>query len=359
MAKKVLVSGIQATGQLHFGNYFGAMRQTIELANSGEYDAYIFIADYHALTTVKDKDALLTSTLEIASAYVACGLDITKATLFRQSRVPEHAELSLIFTNVVTMPYLMRAHAFKAHVQKNREGETIQADNSYETDVSSSNDKVDARINSLSEIVTGINTGLFNYPVLMASDILMYQADLVPVGHDQKQHIEYARDIAGFYNRAWGVEQFRLPQEHIIDSVAIVPGIDGLKMSKSKGNVIPLFGSDDEVRKAVMGIVTDSASPADKKNPDTNTIYAIHKLFLNEEEDRLLRSKFEEGGYGYKQAKDDLLVSIMKWREGKVAIFNDFMSNPEKIKTILEQGGVKAQQVAQMTMRNVREQIGL
>lgn len=323
--KKILVSGIQATGKLHFGNYFGAMKQNIDLANSGEYDPYIFIADYHALTTVKDKDALRQSTLEIACAYIACGLDLTKATLFRQSSVPEHTELASIFNNVVTMPYLMRAHAYKDHEAKDKE----------------------------------VNLGLFTYPVLMAADILIYQADVVPVGQDQKQHIEYARDIAGFYNRAWNVEQFKLPKEHILQSVAIVPGIDGEKMSKSKGNVISLFGTDEEVKKSVMAIVTDSASPDDKKDPDTNTIFNIHKLFLSNEEVTSLREKFENGGYGYKQAKDDLLMTIMKWREGKKEIFDDLMSNPEKITAILKEGGAQAQAQAQNTMRMVRSQIGL
>jgi tryptophanyl-tRNA synthetase len=325
MTKKVLLSGIQATGKLHFGNYFGAMKQNIDLANSGEYDAYIFIADYHALTTVKDKDLLISSTYEIAAAYIACGLDLSKAKLFRQSQVPEHTELTVIFNNVVTMPYLMRAHAFKDHEAKDKE----------------------------------VNVGLFDYPVLMAADILIYKADVVPVGADQKQHIEYARDIAGFYNRAWGVEEFPLPKEVILESVATIPGIDGEKMSKSKGNVISLFGSDEEVRKAVMGIVTDSATPEEKKNPDTNNIYNIHKHFLNDEEVQLLRAKFEQGGYGYKQAKDDLLVTIMKWREGKKEVFDELIANPVKIKAILEDGGTQAQAKAKITIQEVREQVGL
>jgi tryptophanyl-tRNA synthetase len=325
MEKKILLSGIQATGTLHFGNYFGAMKQNIDLANSGEYDAYIFIADYHALTTVKDKGALRNSALEIAAAYIACGLDVSKAKLFRQSRVPEHAELAIIFNNVVTMPYLMRAHAFKDHEAKDKE----------------------------------VNVGLFDYPVLMAADILIYKADVVPVGADQKQHIEYARDIAGFYNRAWNVEEFPLPKEVILESVATIPGTDGEKMSKSKGNVLSLFGTDEEIKKSVMGIVTDSASPEEKKNPNTNTIYNIHKHFLNEEEIVSLRAKFEDGGYGYKQAKDELLATIMKWREGKKEMFDDLMSHPEKIAVILEEGGTQAQSKARETITEVRAQIGL
>jgi tryptophanyl-tRNA synthetase len=323
--KRVLVSGIQATGKLHFGNYFGAMKQNIDLGNSPEFEAYIFIADYHALTTVKDKSALHTSALEIAAAYIACGLDTKKVKLFRQSAVPEHTELAVILNNVVTMPYLMRAHAFKDHEAKDKE----------------------------------VNVGLFDYPVLMASDILMYGTDVVPVGQDQKQHIEYARDIAGYYNRAWGVEQFKLPKELIMETVAVVPGIDGEKMSKSKGNVIPLFGTDEEVKKAVMSIVTDSATPDEKKNPDTNNVYNIHKLFLTREEDGELRGKFERGGYGYKQAKEELLAAIMKWREGKKEIFDKLMANTDEITMILERCGKSARTRAQETMKEVRKQTGL
>lgn len=325
MNKKVLVSGIQATGTLHFGNYFGAMKQNIDLANSGEYNSYIFIADYHALTTVKNGESLSNSSLEIAAAYIACGLDVSKATLFRQSSVPEHAELATILNNVVTMPYLMRAHAFKDHEAKDKE----------------------------------VNVGLFDYPVLMAADILIYQADVVPVGQDQKQHIEYARDIAGFYNRAWNVEQFKLPKDYIMDAVAVVPGVDGTKMSKSKGNVISLFGSDEDIKKSVMSIVTDSKAPEEKKDADTNNVYNIHKLFLTEEEVTALRTKFEVGGYGYKQAKDDLLATIMKWREGKKEIYDDLMNNQDKLRAILTDGGTCAQSKARETIAQVREQIGL
>jgi tryptophanyl-tRNA synthetase len=325
MSQKVLLSGIQATGKLHFGNYFGAMKQNIDLANTGEYEAYIFVADYHALTTVKDKQALRASSLEIAAAYIACGLDLSQAALFRQSSVPEHTELTWIFNNVVTMPYLMRAHAFKDHEAKDKE----------------------------------VNLGLFDYPVLMAADILMYQADIVPVGADQKQHVEYARDIAGFYNRAWNVEQFKLPKEMILESVATIPGVDGTKMSKSKGNVISLFGTDEELKKAVMGIVTDSARPEDKKNADENTIFNIHKHFFDESAVEVLRAKFEDGGYGYKEAKEELLATIMNWRVGKKEKFDELMSNPDQIIAILEEGAKKARSKAEEAMKKVRGQIGL
>jgi tryptophanyl-tRNA synthetase len=324
-AKPVLLSGIQASGRLHFGNYFAVVKPNIELANSSEFTPYLFIADYHALTTVKDGGDLKRATQEIVASYMACGLDLEKAVLFKQSDVIEHAELCVIFNNIVTVPYLMRAHAFKDHEAKSKE----------------------------------VNVGLFDYPVLMAADILMYQADIVPVGNDQKQHVEYARDIAGFYNRAWNVEQFKLPKEYIVEGVATVPGIDGQKMSKSKRNVIALFGSDEEVKKAVMSIVTDSATPDEKKNPDTNNIYNIHKLFLSKGEDAELRAKFERGGYGYKDAKEALLSAIMGWRKGKKEKFDELMANPERIKMILDNGGKKARARAQETMAQVRKQIGL
>lgn len=325
MSKKVLVSGIKPTGRLHFGNYFGAMRQNIELANSGDYEAYVFLADYHALTTVRDGDTLRRQTIEAAATYIACGLDTTKAVFFKQSDVPEVTELTWIFNNLVTMPYMMRAHAFKDHEAKDKE----------------------------------VNVGLFDYPVLMAADILMYGADVVPVGADQKQHIEYARDIAGFYNRAYNVEQFKLPKEYILESVATLPGIDGEKMSKSYNNHIELFCSDEDLKKRVMSIVTDSLLPEEKKNPDTNNIYNIHKHFLTKEEDDALRTKFEQGGYSYKNAKEDLLASIMRWRDGKKEIYDDLVAHPEKVLAIIEEKGKEARAKAQATMSAVRKSVGL
>ena len=325
MSKKILVSGIKPTGKLHFGNYFGAMKQNIDLPNSGEYESYVFLADYHALTTVRNGDELRHQTLEAAASYIACGLDISKAILFKQSSVPEVTELTWVFNNLVTMPFMMRAHAFKDNEAKDKD----------------------------------VNVGLFDYPVLMASDILIYGADIVPVGSDQKQHVEYARDIAGYYNRAYNVEEFKLPKEYILESIGTVPGIDGQKMSKSYNNHIELFCEEEDLKKRVMSIVTDSASPEEKKNPDENNVYNIHKLFLTEDEDKALRAKFENGGYGYKQAKDDLLTSLMKWREGKKETYDDLMSHPGKIISILEEGGKKAQSKASQKMEEVRKVIGL
>ena len=323
--KKVLVSGIKPTGNFHFGNYFGAMKQNIDLANSGEYESYIFIADYHALTTMRNGGELRNQTLKSVASYVACGLDITKAILFKQSDAKEVTELTWIFNNLVTIPYMMRAHAFKDHEAKDRE----------------------------------VNVGLFDYPVLMAADILMYGADIVPIGQDQKQHVEYARDIAGYYNRAYGIEEFKLPKDYILEEVATLPGIDGQKMSKSYNNHIELFCSDEDLKKRVMSIVTDSKAPEEKKNPDENNVYKIHKLFLNDNEDKMLRAKFEQGGYSYKQAKEDLLISVMKWRAGKKEMYDDLISHPEKITEILKNGGKIAQKKAEEKMNEVRSTVGL
>ncbi len=323
--KKVLVSGIKPTGRLHFGNYFGAMKQNIELGNSGEYESYVFIADYHALTTVKNGDELRKQTIEAVASYLACGLDTTKVILFKQSDVREVTELTWIFNNLVTVPYMMRAHAFKDQEARSKD----------------------------------VNVGLFDYPVLMASDILIYDADIVPVGADQKQHIEYARDIAGYYNRAYNIEEFKLPKELIMAGVENVPGIDGQKMSKSYNNHIELFCSDDELKKRVMSIVTDSATPEDKKNPDENNIYKIHKLFLNKEADEVLRSKFSNGGYSYKEAKEELLATIMKWREGKLEKYNHLVDNFSELNSLLEKNGGVACEKAKIKMEKIRKTVGL
>jgi tryptophanyl-tRNA synthetase len=322
--KKVLVSGIQATGNVHIGNYFGAMKQNVELSQDKNFESYIFIADYHALTTVRDSKELKNNSLEAATIYLALGFDFKNANLFLQSQVNEVTELSSIFNNLVTMPYMMRAHAFKDHEAKSKE----------------------------------VNVGLFTYPILMAADILTYGGEVVPVGADQKQHIEYARDIAGNFNRAYG-EFFKLPKDMIVEGVALVPGIDGQKMSKSKNNNIPLFCTDTEAKKIIMSIVTDSAKPEDRKNPDENNIYKIHKLFLDQDQDKILRDKFLNGGYGYKDAKQDLLDTFLNWRKPFVEKYNYYKDNPKVVETILIEGGEVARKKAKATLHHVRDMVGL
>lgn len=325
MNKKVLVSGIQSSGKLHIGNYFGAIKQNIELGNSGEYESYVFIADYHSMTTLTDAKERLENTFDAACTYLACGLDPSKVALFKQSDIPSHAELSWILNTVTPMPMLMLAHSFKDSEAKNKD----------------------------------INSGVFTYPVLMAADILMYNANVVPVGRDQEQHVEITRELAGKFNRAYGVDLFTMPQAYIEKEVATVPGIDGTKMSKSKNNHIPLFGTDEKIKKCVMSIVTDSARPEDKKNPDEQAVYQIHKLFLNEEEDRALRSRFEDGGYGYKEAKEKCAEAIIAYVSPMREKYEYYQSHKDEVYAILAEGKRRAHLRADEMMEKVRTITGL
>ncbi|MFA6338899.1 MAG: tryptophan--tRNA ligase [Candidatus Paceibacterota bacterium] len=319
--KKILLSGIKPTGRPHIGNYFGAMKQFVELQN--EYEAYIFIADLHALTTVQNKEELKQNIIDVAIDYLAIGLDPKKVVLFKQSDVPQVTELAWTFNCITTVPYLMRAHAFKDAEAKSKE----------------------------------VNVGLFDYPILMASDILIYDSDIVPVGKDQKQHVEISRDTAEKFNRIFG-ETFKVPKPLILENVETVPGIDGQKMSKSYNNIIELFATDEDIKNAVMRIPTDSKRPEDPKNPEEYTLFQIHKLFLNEKETEDLRKRYQDGGLSYKEAKDILIADITKFiaplREKRKAIAQNI---PEVLK-ILKEGGEKAQARAEEKMKDVRNKIG-
>ena len=327
--KKILLSGVKPTGRPHIGNYFGAMKQFVDLQNT--YESYIMIADFHDLGS-QTPDELRENILNVAIDHLAIGLDPEKAVFFRQSDVPEHTELAWIFNGVVTVPYLQRAHAYKDAVAKGKE-----------------------------PIMT-----LFSYPVLMATDILMYDADVVPVGADQKQHIEYARDIAQKFNNVYG-ETFKLPEPLILESVATVPGTDGQKMSKSYNNIIPLFASDEEIQKAVMGIITDSGTEeqADvaikfvthvEEFPKPVNLYLIHKLFRGENE---LVRLYSEKKQNYKELKeiliDDIKDFITPLRERREKIVRD----PAHVLQVLKNGGERAREKAQLKMHEVRERVGL
>ena len=319
--KKKLISGIKPTGKLHLGNYFGAMKQFVDLQD--EYDSNIFIADFHALTLIQDKNIMRENILNIAIDYLAIGLDPKKVNLFKQSDMSEVTEAAWIFNCITTMPFLMRAHSFKDAEAKNKE----------------------------------INVGIFDYPLLMAADILLHGADVVPVGKDQKQHVEIARDTAEKFNRIYG-ETFKLPKEIIKSEVETVPGIDGQKMSKSYNNTIPLFASDEEIERVVMKIKTDSKNPDEPKNPDDIVIYQIHKLVICEDRDKEIRSKYESG-IGYKEAKDlliyDLKSFIRPLRENR----KYWAKNPKKIKKILEGGAKRVRKDVSKKMQEVRKKIGL
>ena len=274
MSKKVVLSGIQPSGELHIGNYFGAIRQFVELQD--KYQSFFFIANYHALTSVQDKKVLSENSLQVAIDYLSLGLDPKKTTIFLQSDIPEVAELAWIFNTVTTMPYLMRAHAFKDAEARSKD----------------------------------VNVGLFDYPVLMAADILIQDANLVPVGADQKQHVEITRDIAEKFNRIFG-DTFKLPEPLILESVATVIGTDGRKMSKSYGNTIGIFASDEEIRSAVMSITTDSKGVDEPKNPEECNVFSLHKLF-SENILPELKKRYLDGGIGYKESKDILFSNMVK-----------------------------------------------
>ncbi len=320
MSKRV-ISGIKPTGDVHIGNYFGAIKQFVDFQNNSDYENYYFIADLHALTSVLDKEKLQKNIINIVKTYLAVGLDPKKVTIFKQSDIPEVTELTWIFNCLVTVPYLMRAHAFKDAEAKNKE----------------------------------VNAGTFDYPVLMAADILINKINVVPVGKDQKQHVEIAREIARKFNNTFS-ELFVEPQEFIVEELENVVGIDGQKMSKSYNNVIPLFATDEEIKKAVMGIATDSATVEESKNPDTNNIYKIHSLFLSPEEKEIVRAKYLNGGMGYKEAKDMCIDSVVKFIAPIREKFNSITD--EEVKKVLEEGKQKIRPEVESTIKKVREAIG-
>jgi tryptophanyl-tRNA synthetase len=306
-----LFSGIQPSGTLHIGNYFGALKQWVDLSASN--DSVFCLVDYHALTTVHDAAKLTANTIEAAKDLLAIGIDPKKCILFKQSDVHEHTELAWIFDCLVTVPFLMQAHAYKDKVAKGLEA----------------------------------NAGLFTYPMLMAADILLYDTDIVPVGQDQKQHVEYAREAAAKFNATFG-QTFKEPKERILDTVAVVPGTDGQKMSKSYGNTIPLFGSKDEIVKAVMSIVTDSSGES-----PTN-VYNIHRLFKSQD---ALAPLYKANKGNYKASKEALIEDVEEFigpmRERRANITD------EEVKRILKEGGEKARAIADAKMTDVRSKIGV
>ncbi len=320
--KKRLLSGIKPSGIIHIGNYFGAVKQFVDLQDS--HESFVFIADFHAITTVQNKEELSRNILNITMDYLACGLDPKKVCLFKQSDLPEVTELAWYFNCITTMPYLERATAYKDAKAKSKEA----------------------------------NVGLFDYPILMAADILIQDADIVPVGSDQKQHVEYARDTAQKFNNVFG-KTFKLPEPLILKEVAVVPVIDGRKMSKSYGNTIPLFGTDEQIKKAVMSIVTDSKSPDEPKNPEECNIFAIHKLFLKGDDLENLKKRYLSGGLGYKESKDMLyeeIISFIKPMRDKREYYEKHI---DEVKNILKEGGKKAKQNVSDKMNIIRNNVGV
>lgn len=316
------LSGIQPSGILHIGNYFGAIKQFVELQD--EYEGFYFLANYHALTSSPKGEDLKTNTIGVILDYLALGLNPEKSTLFLQSDVPEHAELSWILSNIAPMGLLERAHSYK--------------------------DKVAKGIKS--------NVGLFTYPILMAADILMYSPDIVPVGKDQKQHLEMTRDIATKFNETYGKEVFKLPKEKIVENVATVPGTDGDKMSKSYGNVINMFGSKKALKKQIMSIVTDSTPLEEPKDPDNN-ITKLYALFVTETEVEALKEKFRAGNFGYGHAKNELFDKFMDYFSPFQKKREELENNMDYVYGILREGANKARSIATEKMDEVRDVVGL
>ena len=316
-----ILTGIQPSGKLHWGNYFGAMKSMFDLQAKGE-DMFMFIANFHAMTTVRDGAALREATRDVALDYLACGLDPAKTVVYRQSDVPEVQELAWYLSCLAPMGLLERCHSYK--------------------------DKMAHGFDA--------THGLFAYPVLMAADILIMNADLVPVGKDQKQHLEVTRDLAQKFNNAYG-EIFRLPDAYIPETVATIPGTDGQKMSKSYHNTIEIF--DPSVKKKVMGIVTDSTPMEAPKEPEGNSIYELYKLFATKEEVEAMAAAFRAGGYGYGHAKKALLAAYRRMFDPFKARHDELEKDPDALEDILREGAKKARAAAAVQMDKVRQAVGL
>ncbi|HHW96556.1 MAG: tryptophan--tRNA ligase [Myxococcota bacterium] len=319
-----ILSGVQPSGRLHIGNWFGAIRQFVKLQNDG-HDCFYFLANYHALTSSQDKAFLAESTMHLATGMISLGIDPEKSTLFVQSDVPQVAELTWFLNCVCPMGLLERATSFKDKVQRG-----IQA-----------------------------NVGLFDYPVLQAADILIYDSNVVPVGADQKQHLEITRDLAGKLNLAWGDNLLVVPEPYIVESTAVVPGIDGQKMSKSYDNTIEIFATDKATTKRCRQIVTDSTPLEDPKDPATCNVFSLIKLFASPEELAEIEAAYRAGGYGYGHAKNRLGELINAEFAQARERYEQLRSRPDDVKDMLAEGGRKARKVADATMARIREASGI
>jgi tryptophanyl-tRNA synthetase len=318
-----VLSGVQPSGALHIGNYFGAIRQWVELQS--EHDCYYFLADLHALTTVQDAEKMRELVRDLAAGLLALGLDPDRSTIYRQSDLPEIPQLTWYLSTATSMGLLQRCHSFK--------------------------DKVSQGMIP--------NHGLFAYPVLMAADILIVNSNLVPVGKDQKQHLEVTRDVAASFHATYGCEVFTLPEPLIRDEVAVIPGVDGEKMSKSYGNTIDLFGPEKEIRKRIMSIVTDSTPVEDPKPTDGNALYHLLKIFAPAEDQPEVERAFVEGGTGYGDIKKRLFEYYLQTFGGARERFQELQQDPAEVERILAEGARRARETAAPLMAEVRKAVGI
>ena len=318
-----ILTGVQSTGTPHLGNLLGAIIPAIEMANNPANESYLFIADMHSLTQIKDAETLRANTYATAATWLAFGLDVTKTVFYRQSDIPQVTELSWYLSCFFPYQRLTLAHSFK--------------------------DKADR--------LEDVNSGLFTYPMLMAADILLYDAEIIPVGKDQLQHIEMTRDVASRFHAQMG-ETFVLPDAKVQEETMYIPGTDGAKMSKSKGNIINLFLPDKKLRKQIMGIETDSTPLEEPKDPDTCNVFALYKLLGTKPQVEAMRQNYEGGNYGYGHAKQALYELLIDKFAVERERFNHFMNNLEEVDAALKLGRDKAMQTANDVLKRVREKLG-
>jgi tryptophanyl-tRNA synthetase len=331
MQKRVL-TGITTTGTPHIGNYVGAIKPAVAASRQSDALSFFFLADYHALIKNTDPAQRARSTLEIAATWLAVGLDTTKVVLYRQSDVPEITELTWILTCMTAKGLMNRAHAYKAAVAENEAGRSQDPDK-------------------------GVTMGLFCYPILMAADILMFKADTVPVGSDQKQHVEMARDIAGRFNHHFG-ETFVLPEAAITETSAVLPGLDGRKMSKTYGNTIPLFLGEKPLRKAIMKIKTNSQEPGEPKDPGDSTLFAIYRAFATQSETEAMRERYREG-IAWGEMKQALFEYINEHLREARAEYERLLAAPDHVDQVLRDGAEKARAYARPFLSEIRDRIGI
>lgn len=329
-----VLTGIKPTGHPHIGNYAGMIRPTLELMNGNPNGKnYLFIANYHALNTIKTPTDLKQFTYEIAACFLALGLDLETTAFYRQSDVPEVFELASVLASVTPKGLMNRAHAYKASVDANQQKQSADRDD-------------------------GINIGLFTYPILMAADILLFNADVVPVGKDQIQHVEFARDIAGYFNRKYDTEFFKLPDYSVSKEVEALVGLDGRKMSKSYGNTLPLFGDPKKNRKLINKIVTDSKLPEEPKDPDSSTIFKLYSALASKGETAALREKFEAGGLGHGNAKAMLADKFEALFAEATVRYNSYLSDKGELERMMDTASRRVRDTAASRIANLRKTIG-
>ena len=329
MNRRISLSGIKPTGTIHLGNYLGMIRPALDLVK--EYRAIYFIADAHALNQVHNGDDLERWTFQVAALWLALGLDPDQVTFFRQSDIPEIFELTTILAASTSKGLMNRAHAYK--------------------------DAVETNLSAGRDADAGVNMGLYTYPILMAADILLYGSHIVPVGKDQNQHVEIAADIAGIFNNTYG-ETFVIPEALVRPDVAIVPGTDGRKMSKSYDNVIPVFAPPDEIRRRVMGIVTDSRPKEEPKDPGKDNLFNLYRLFAAPDEVKSMHALYLQGGFGYGQVKQAIFEVLERIFSEKRKRYEDYLKDRKQLDLILQAGAEKAREIADPIMQKARRVVG-